>query len=129
MTAPAPVLGDLLLINQHLVVTCCRPTCRREVRLSAARAVDLLGPATPIGEAKRRLRCEACGARGRRKEIDVRPCTLDLSAWQAREAAASAAARGERPRYDLDAYLATLARLAGGDLGGDGPVQWPVKGG
>ena len=61
--------------------------------------------------------------------IDVRACSVDLSADTARSAHARAAAAGERMGYDLDKHLAVLARLAGGELGGDGPVQWPVSGG
>lgn len=127
-TARAPTIGDLLQTNTHLIVTCCRPGCRREERLSAARACELLGLETAFEGLERRLRCSRCGARGRDGFIIVRPCSLDQSAWAARQRAASAEQAGAGLGWDLEGYLATLRRLVpGGDLGGDGPVQWPVE--
>lgn len=121
----APVVADLLAINQHLVVSCCWPECRRSRRLAAVEAVQLLGPGLPIAQAARRLRCSACGARGREKLIEVRPCTLDAAAASARQAHA----KDPPPAWPLEDYLASLrGLLAGGELGGDGPVQAPVDG-
>lgn len=122
MAASAPVLGDLLKINQHLIVACYRHGCRHEVRLSAVEAVTLLGAEATLAAAARRLVCRRCGARGRRKEVGAWPCSLDQAAWDAREERRRGVRNGEDGGRDLDGYLATLAKLARGRLGGDGPV-------
>jgi len=122
---PAPVMGDLLKINQHLVVACCWPTCGHEVRLSAAMAVKRFGFNCTMAQARRRAVCSRCGATGRENRIDLRPCTLDLSAWSAREKHASNPA--EYTADHLADTLFTLTKLLGGrgELGGDGPVARP----
>lgn len=126
--ARPPVMGDLLKINEHLMIYCGGHDCRRQVRLTAVEAVELLGFHTTMAQAERRLNCSACGRRGRDRFISVRGCSIDVTAWNARQAQATAAARGERLSWDLEQHLNSLRRLLGGEgLGGDGPVQWPVK--
>jgi hypothetical protein len=125
MTASGlPVIGDLLATNRHLEIYCYAPGCRREARLSATEAVRLLGPETPFVGLKKRLRCSRCGQRGRHGYIDVRPCTLDLSAWELRQKYRGSDATPEPAPGYLDTELARLQRLLGdrGELGGDGPV-------
>jgi ribosomal protein S27AE len=121
---------DLLSSNQHLNIWCAAPGCRHKVRWTAVQACERLGPETPIAEARRRLRCGRCGARGRDGHLDAHPCTLDAAAAFARQQHAAAAARGEDLPWPLDETLAHLQGLifeAEGDLvlGGDGPVDWP----
>jgi len=126
-----PVMGDLLEINQHLIISCHGPDCGRTVRLSALEAVRRLGFHTTIAQAERRARCAACGRQGRHRWIGVRPCSLDRSAADARSSAADAAGRGEALSWSLDAELGRLQRLLGhsGELGGDRRIEWPVEGG
>ncbi|MDZ4372665.1 MAG: hypothetical protein U1C74_14740 [Phenylobacterium sp.] len=124
------LLRDLLTINQHIYVQCHRPGCERRVRLGAAQACETIGPDVPVPGLGRRLRCGTCGARGRDGLITTWPCTLDWSAHTTREQWASAARNGDPVPWDLEEELATLRQLLGdhGELGGDGPVQWPVDG-
>jgi hypothetical protein len=124
---PPAVLGDLLKINQHLVIYCNAPTCRRRIRWPAAEAVERLGFSTTFAQAVGKLRCAICGRRGAfgAGPIEVRPCSLDQSAWWAREKLAG----GRSSEAHLQASLAMYRKLLGGEeLGGDGPVQWPVEG-
>lgn len=60
----------------HLVVSCNQ--CWRTVRLSPTEAIDLLGSDCTMVEARDRLRCSWCGARGH--HIDARPCSEDVAA-------------------------------------------------
>ncbi len=117
---PAPVMGDLLKINQHLWITCGMPTCAREERWPAAKAVERFGFNCTILEARRRAVCARCGASGRGNRIDLRPCTLDGSAWAARQKHASDPVG--YPAERLADTLFTLTKLLGGrgELGGDG---------
>jgi len=123
-------MRDLLAINQHLNIWCSYGDCRRKVRWSAVQACERLGPDTTTQQAIKRLVC-ACGGRGKWGHLTVFPCTLDLSAWQAREACARGILRGQcaTPEEELEMELACLRRLVGkgNELGGDGPVQWPVE--
>jgi len=48
-----------------MAIQCFHPTCRRTVILTPAEAMALLGPDGTIEQADQRLRCSACGARGR----------------------------------------------------------------
>lgn len=122
-------MRDLLAINQHLNLTCHYPTCQREVRWTCVEAVERLGPDFPMERVRFRLRCSACGARGRDGFVSAKPCTLDQGAWWAREKHAQAAARGETLPWSLEGSLAMTQKLLGGrEMGGDGPVQWPVDG-
>ncbi len=124
-TQTPPVMGDLLKINQHLWITCGMPTCGREERWPAVKAVERFGFECTILEARRRAVCAKCGARGRDNRIDVRPCTLDGSAWSARED--HQRRPDEYTAEQLADYLFTLTKLLGGrgELGGDGPVEVP----
>lgn len=123
------LVRDLLKINQHLNVWCCKGGCRHKVRFSAVRACETFGPDADVHELMARLRCAKCGARGRDGHIDVHSCTLDWSAHHAREQQANAIARGVELPWCLDDTLARYARLifetGDRDLGGDGPVAWP----
>jgi len=120
----------LLAINQHLNIWCSYGDCRHQARWSAVEAVERLGPDTTFEQARRRLVCTACGGRGRWGHLSVFPCTLDASAWDARERAARGYVRGDgTPEEELEQTLAGLRKSLGGkELGGGGPVQWPVDG-
>jgi len=119
-------MAALLLINQHLDVECHMGGCGHRRRFSAVDAVTLLGPAQPFETAKFRFRCSRCGAHGRDGHISARPCTLDWSAWTARQDAAAGKWRRVSPQADLEENLASLRQLLGDrELGGDGPVAWP----
>jgi putative SOS response-associated peptidase YedK len=73
----APTLQHLADEEIHVTLTC--NACHRTVRLTPTEAMELLGPDCTMMEARDRLRCSWCGAAGR-SVIDVRPCTLDISA-------------------------------------------------
>lgn len=74
-----PTLSSLLNVPQRLVISCYM--CRREpVYLSPEDAVARYGANTTFVALRHRLRCEACGARGRERQIDVRGCTNDYYA-------------------------------------------------
>lgn len=120
MRSTSFVVGDLLTINQHLDIWCQHPGCHRHLRWKAVEAVQRLGRDTPFDTLRDRMRCSACGVRGR-QWIDVRPCTLDESAWSARERIAR-----DPGSFNFEQSIELLTRLAGGDLGGDGPIQWPL---
>lgn len=122
-------LRALLDENIHLNIWCAYGDCRAKARWTAAEACERLGPETPIEGAVRRLRCSACGASGKWGHLSVFPCTLDQQAAQARERASRGYFRTTSPDEELEAELASLRRLLGGQtLGGDGPVQWPLDG-
>jgi putative SOS response-associated peptidase YedK len=71
-----PTMADILAAELHLVISCAG--CRRSVRLTPLEAVDDLGAACTILQARARLRCVWCGSR--KPLIDVRPCSVDMSA-------------------------------------------------
>jgi hypothetical protein len=74
-----PTLSSLLDVPQRLVISCYM--CRREpVYLSPEEAVARYGADTTFVALRRRLSCEACGAQGRERQIDVRGCTNDYYA-------------------------------------------------
>jgi hypothetical protein len=128
LQARAPVVGDLLKINQHAEIECHWHACRRQVRWSALQAVQRLGLDTTWPQAAKRLRCHACGALGRERQVSIRPCTLDLSAWNVRQKYDALAAAGDAlAAAHLADELFTLTKLLGGrgDLGGDGPRARP----
>lgn len=128
MQAPLPVVGDLLAINQHADIECHWHACRRQARWTARQAVQRLGFDTTWPRAAKRLRCHACGALGRERQVSIRPCTLDLAAWEVRRKYGTVAATGDAYAAErLAEELFTLTKLLGsrGDLGGDGPQAWP----
>jgi hypothetical protein len=125
-------MRDLLAINQHLVISCSYGGCTHKARWTAVEACERLGPDCTVIDATRRLRCAACGGRGKWGHLSVHACTLDEAAWSAREAAVRGVIRGAAatPEAELEERLASLRKLVGrgNSLGGDGPVQWPVDG-
>lgn len=72
-----PTIGDLVASGCRLEIWCCRDGCRRQARWPPAEAVAKLGARTTFPEAARRLRCDACGARGREKMVTCRPDVVD----------------------------------------------------
>jgi hypothetical protein len=122
-------MKGLLEQNIHLVIECAFPECRHRVRWRAVEAVERLGPDCTIEQAKRRLKCGRCGRLGRDKWLSVHPCTLDQGAASARWQHARGLESGNPVAWDLEESLAMYRQLlGGGELGGDGPVQWPVDG-
>ena len=119
----------LLAINQHLNIQCHYGGCGHTARWTAVEALERLGPDATMADAKRRLSCAVCGAKGAWGHLWVYPCTLDAAAWSAREKAARGVVRGlGTPAEELEATLASLRQSLGDqELGGDGPVQWPVE--
>lgn len=107
----APTLAELLPLDQHLEIYCCFPTCRRRVLMPAAEAVARLGPDCTFPAAARRLRCQACGARGAENWIRARPCSNCEAALRSRfnrdhvrrALRMAQEARGEAPGPDLPA--------------------------
>ncbi|KQY35424.1 hypothetical protein ASD38_02355 [Caulobacter sp. Root487D2Y] len=69
-------LSSLLEVPQRLVISCYKCS-RAPLYLSPEDAVARYGADTTFAALRRRLRCEACGARGRDRQIDVRGCTND----------------------------------------------------
>ncbi len=58
----APVIGDLVAMEQRLEIWCGR--CHRHAYMAPQEAVRLLGARTTFPQARLMLKC-ACGARGR----------------------------------------------------------------
>lgn len=74
-----PCIRTLVETEIHLVVHCDR--CHREARLTPTEAAHRLGEDCTFIQARDRLRCSWCGARGQRY-ITARPCGLDAAARQ-----------------------------------------------
>lgn len=120
MESPAnrvPTLAELLEGGVHLEVACCRHRCRRRERWPAAVAITRLGSDSTVLDARRRLKCQACGART--PEIDVRPCSIDHSVLRQRERHAREIHELGQATFDLEAALTLSRRLAGGPVAGD----------
>lgn len=60
-----PTIAQIAAEGRPMDISCSHPDCRRARRLTPAQAVQLLGPNCTIEQADRRLRCSACGSRGR----------------------------------------------------------------
>ncbi len=115
------VVGDLLAINQHLAIWCNNPDCWHQERWSAVRAVETFGASSEFASLAGRLRCSKCGRRGL-GAVTVRACDLDATAWSYREKIAR-----HPGSFDFEGSMVRLMAAAGGELGGDGPVQWPPE--
>jgi len=72
----APDIAAMIAQALHLMVSC--NACHQAVRMPPTEAADLLGGDCTLIQARDRLRCSWCGARG--ALIDVRPDTLDMDA-------------------------------------------------
>jgi transcription elongation factor Elf1 len=79
----APPLTSLLDPWQRLHIDCCR--CRHKVEMTPEAAIATFGADMTVPRLKRVLKCSACGARGREKDISVYPNTRDYSDWLDRE--------------------------------------------
>lgn len=77
MSSPPP-LTCLLEHQQRLHVECQR--CSHKLEFTAGLAVETFGAAMTLPRLARILRCAACGARGRDREISVYPDTNDYYA-------------------------------------------------
>lgn len=82
MSSPPP-LTALLEHQQRLHVECQR--CGHKREFPAGLAVKTFGDAMTIPRLARILKCAACGARGRDKEITVYPDTNDYYASMERQ--------------------------------------------
>lgn len=79
----APPLTCLLEFEQRLHVDCGR--CTRRLVFTPQEAISAFGAEMTIPRLARTLKCSACGARGRNREISVYPNTNDYYAWHDRQ--------------------------------------------
>lgn len=79
MSDAPPPLSTFLDPWQRIHIACCR--CPYKLEITPEDAIATFGADMTIVRLKRILKCSACGARGREKDISVYPNTQDYSDW------------------------------------------------
>lgn len=64
-SGPAPTLGQTLDAGDRITVHCEARGCGHQAPLDVAALVAQLGRGLDLGQLRARLRCTACGAKGR----------------------------------------------------------------